>query len=82
MTEQQQERLRPLPDETEHASALLRAVPSHESWQWASPQGQRFLAYMVELTGRGIPLAWLAKQLDMDPRQLYVALGRYRKASA
>ena len=76
-TPAQQQRIAPDPEQLAHAAALLVEVPA-ASFDWASDQGRRFLAYVDELAQRGVPTAWLAEHLGLDPNRLYATMARYR----
>jgi len=74
-----QERLHPTPDQIEKAAGLLDRVP-HSGYDWTSEQGQVFLTYAQALGDTGVPVTWLARKVDMSPKQLYAALDRFGSA--
>ena len=77
MQQATQQRIAPTTEQVEHAGELLDSVP-HLAFDWASKEGQQFLRYVEELTATGVPPAWLATELGLDPARLYAVLARYR----
>jgi hypothetical protein len=46
--------------------------------EWGSARGREFIDYVAELQASGIPLAWLAEELDVPATALYQQLHRTR----
>ena len=76
----QRQRIAPNERQVEKAKELLLLVPPL-SYDWASPEGREFLEYVTGLADKGIPITWLAENLDIDGHRLYATVTRYRKAS-
>jgi hypothetical protein len=77
------ERRSPSPAQVKEAGKRLAAVPWTKNFTWTSAEGRRFLAYVEKTIEAGVPLTWLADELDLgDAGQtsLYMALRRYRAA--
>ena len=74
-----QERIAPSQLEVKHAERLLLAVPAHRGQrQWlTSEQGRQFLDFVTVCQRRGIPPAWLARELDLPEGNLYSVLRRH-----
>jgi hypothetical protein len=70
------------PADTELAKAkrMLSQVPARLHREWGSARGREFLAYVAKLQKNGVPLAWLADQLDIPVNALYQQLHRIRGA--
>lgn len=76
-----QQRIAPTDRQVTACRKLLGEVPAL-SYDWSSAAGNRFLGYVDELAQEGVPIAWLAGKLDLDPARLYATLARFRNQRA
>jgi hypothetical protein len=64
------------------AKRLLRAVPPPPGYDWSSPPGRTFIAYVDGLLHNGFTAESLAPLLSLDPAQLASGVRRYRKGNS
>jgi len=68
----------PTKEQRLHAEALLALVTKEERRDWASKQGQAFLAYVAQLADEGVSITEIAEVCGIAPKNLYTQLRRFR----
>lgn len=74
------ERRTPTVRQIKTAMQLLTRVPALGK-DWNSSDGQAFLAFVAGLAESGVPVTWLANELELDPNRLHNALARHRQSA-
>jgi hypothetical protein len=62
---------------------LLKAVPTQTvvRFDWNNPEGRAFIARLRQVQVTGVPLSWIAADLDCSTATLNGAIGYYERTS-
>lgn len=72
------QRIEPTGKQVKRMRDLLGSVPQATRYEWRTDEGQRCLDAMRKLQEEGVPLTWIASELELDITMLYQAFSKYR----
>jgi len=70
-------------DQLAELAELLKAVPTQTvvRFDWNNPEGRAFVARLRQVQVTGVPLNWIAVDLDVSTATLNGAIGYYERTS-